>query len=118
MGTRARNNTKWLTNVLPRLSEIQDWCMSGKTNEDMSELLGISPDTWYTYLKEHEELNVIVMAGKAVIDNRVENAVLKSALGFEYEEIKTTIEEDRNGKKRTRIEKVKRYMPPNTSAQA
>ena len=117
MGLRSRDNTKWLTNVFPRLSEIRDWCMEGKTNEDMSELLGISPDTWYRYLKDYNELNIIVTAGKAVIDNQVENAVLKSALGFEYEEIKTIIEEDRNGKKRTRIGKVKRYMPPNTTAQ-
>ena len=89
MGTRARNNTKWLTNVFPRLADIRDRCMQGKTNEDMCGLLGISPDSWYTYLKEHDELNVIVSAGKAVIDNQVENAVLKSVLGFEYEEIKT-----------------------------
>lgn len=118
MGARSKNNTKWLTNVFPRLSEIRDWCMQGKTNEEMSELLGISPDTWYTYMKEHDELNNIVMAGKSVMDHRVENALLKTALGFEYEEIKTIIEEDRNGKKRTRIEKVKRYMPPNPTAQA
>jgi len=118
MGTRARDNTKWLTNAFPRLSEVRDWCMQGKTNEDMSELLGISPDTWYRYLKDYNELNIIVTAGKSVIDSRVENAVLKSALGFEYDEIRTVIEEDRNGKKRTRIEKTKRYMPPNHSAQA
>ena len=118
MGLRSRNNTKWLTNVLPRLSEIRDWCMKGRTNEEMCELLGISPDSWYTYMKEHDELNIIVSAGKSLIDNQVENAVLKSALGFEYEEIKTIIEEDHNGKKRTRIEKVKRYMPPNVSAQS
>jgi len=118
MGTRARNNTKWLTNVFPRLSEIRDWCMDGKTNEEMCLLLGISPDSWYRYLKEQNELNDIVTAGKSVIDNRVENAVLKTALGFEYEEIKTIIEEDRNGKKRTRIEKTKKYMPPNPTAQA
>jgi len=118
MGARGKNNTKWLTNVFPRLSEIRDWCMDGKTNEEMCVLLSISPDSWYTYMKEHNELNNIVTAGKSVIDNRVENAVLKTALGFEYEEIKTIIEEDRNGKKRTRIEKTKKYMPPNPTAQA
>ena len=118
MGTRARNNTKWLTNVFPRLSEIRDWCMDGKTNEEMCVLLGISPDSWYTYMKQYDQLNDIVTAGKSVIDNRVENAVLKTALGFEYEEIKTIIEEDRNGKKRTRIEKTKKYMPPSPTAQA
>ena len=118
MGRRGKNNTKWLTNVFPRLAEIREWCLEGKTNEQMCELLGISPDSWYTYMKEHKELNSLVSAAKSVTDNRVENAVLKSALGFEYEEIKTIIEEDRNGKKRTRIEKTKRYMPPNASAQA
>jgi hypothetical protein len=92
--------------------------MEGKTNEEMCVLLGISPDSWYTYMKEHSELNDIVTAGKSVIDNRVENAVLKTALGYEYEEIKTIIEEDRNGKKRTRIEKTKKHMPPNATAQA
>jgi len=118
MGARGKNNTKWLTNVFPRLSEIRDWCMVGKTNEEMCVLLSISPDSWYTYMKEHNELNSIVTAGKSVIDNRVENAVLKTALGFEYEEIKTILEEDHNGKKRTRIEKTKKYMPPNPTAQA
>ena len=118
MGTRARNNTKWLTNVFPHLSEIRDWCMQGRTNEEMCELLGISPDSWYTYLKEHDELNIIVSAGKALVNNQVENAVLKIALGFEYEEIRTIIEEDHNGKKRTKIEKTKKYMPPNPTAQA
>jgi len=118
MGARGKNNTKWLTNVFPRLSEIRDWCMDGKTNEEMCVLLSISPDSWYTYMKEHNELNNIVTAGKSVIDNRVENAVLKTALGFEYEEIKTILEEDHNGKKRTRIEKTKKYMPPNPTAQA
>ena len=43
------------------------------------------------------------------MDTKVENATLKTALGFEYEEIKTIIEEDKNGKKRTRIEKTKKY---------
>lgn len=118
MGAIGKNNTKWLTNVFPRLSEIRDWCMKGKINEEMCVLLSISPDSWYTYMKEHNELNDTVTAGKFIIDNRVENAVLKTALGFEYEEIKTIIEEDRNGKKRTRIEKTKKYMPLNPTAQA
>jgi hypothetical protein len=37
-------------------------------------------------------------------------------MGYEYEEIKTIVEEDKNGKKRTRIEKVKRHQPPNPAA--
>jgi len=93
MGTRARNNTKWFTNVFPRLSEIRDWCMDGKTNEEMCVLLGISPDSWYTYMKQYNQLNDIVTAGKSVIDNRVENSVLKTALGYILREYSSLIEQ-------------------------
>ena len=92
--------------------------MQGLTNEEMSKRLDINPDTWYRYMKEHAILHELVQASKSVMDTKVENALLKTALGFEYEEIKTIIEEDKNGKKRTRIEKTKKYMPPNPTAQA
>ena len=110
--------SKWETNILPKLNDIREWCMQGLTNEEMSKRLDINPDTWYRYMKEHEILHELVQASKSVMDSKVENALLKTALGFEYEEIKTIIEEDKNGKKRTRIEKTKKYMPPNPTAQA
>lgn len=72
--------------------EIRDWCMQGLTNEEMSKRLDINPDTWYRYMKEHEILHELVQASKSVMDIKVENALLKTALGFEYEEIKTIIE--------------------------
>ena len=118
MGKRSKDETKWITNVEPRLSEIREWCMQGLTNEEMSKRLDINPDTWYRYMKEHPVLSELVQASKSVIDTKVENSLLKTALGYEYEEIKTVIEEDKNGKKRTRIEKTKKYMPPNPTAQA
>ena len=88
------------------------------TNDIICERLGIAESTWYEYQKNYEILSELVQASKSVMDSKVENALLKTALGFEYEEIKTIIEEDKNGKKRTRIEKTKKYMPPNPTAQA
>ena len=109
---------KYETVIQPRLLEIQKWCEEGLTNDIICERLGIAESTWYEYQKNHEILSELVQASKSVIDKKVENALLKTALGFEYEEIKTIIEEDKNGKKRTRIEKTKKYMPPNPTAQA
>lgn len=109
---------KYETVIQPRLLEIQKWCEEGLTNDIICERLGIAESTWYEYQKNHEILSELVQASKSVIDTKVENALLKTALGFEYEEIKTIIEEDKNGKKRTRIEKTKKYMPPNPTAQA
>ena len=118
MGARGKDNSKWITNMQPRLNEIREWCMQGLTNEEMSKKLDINPDTWYKYMKQHGVLAELVQMSKSVIDSQVENALLKTALGYEYEEVKTIIEEDKNGKKRTRIEKVKKHMPPNPTAQA
>lgn len=118
MGARGKDNSKWITNVQPRLAEIREWCIEGLTNEEMSKRLDINPDTWYKYMKEHAVLAELVNISKSVVDSQVENALLKTALGYEYEEVKTIIEEDKNGKKRTRIEKTKKYMPPNPTAQA
>ena len=109
---------KYETVIQPRLLEIQKWCEEGLTNDIICERLGIAESTWYEYQKNYEILSELVQASKSVMDSKVENALLKTALGFEYEEIKTIIEEDKNGKKRTRIEKTKKYMPPNPTAQA
>lgn len=46
----------------------------------------------------------------------MENSLLKLCNGYEYEEIKTTVEDDKNGKKRTKIEKIKRHQPPSAQA--
>lgn len=108
--------SKWDTHVQPRLKEIHDWCAKGETNDVICKKLGISEATWYEYMNEHPTLAELVKLGKSVMDNQVENSLLRAALGFEFEEVKTIIEEDKNGKKKTRVEKVKRYQPPNPTA--
>jgi len=107
---------KWDTHVQPRLKEIHEWCMQGLTNDVICQKLGISEATWYEYMNEHPTLAELVKLGKSVMDSQVENSLLRAALGFEFEEVKTIIEEDKNGKKKTRVEKVKRYQPPNPTA--
>ncbi|AJA48506.1 hypothetical protein CPAST_c24360 [Clostridium pasteurianum DSM 525 = ATCC 6013] len=110
--------SKWETHILPNLKDIQKWCEEGVTNDIICQRLDVQESTWYEYQNKHPILKELVQASKSVMDTKVENALLKTALGYEYEEIKTVIEEDKNGKKRTRIEKTKKYMPPNPTAQA
>ena len=107
---------KYETDILPRLSDIKDWIMQGDTVRQVCSKLSISPDTWYRYCKEHETLSELVNLGRDVLNNEVENSLLKLCIGYDYEELKTIVEEDKNGKKRTRIEKVKRHQPPSAQA--
>jgi len=108
--------SKFETHVVSRFSEIREWCQEGLTNEQMCEKLGIHPASWYEYANKYPIFSELITWGKSVTNTRVENSLLKAAMGYEYQEIKTVVEEDKNGKKRTRIEKVMRHMPPNPTA--
>ena len=107
---------KFETDIVPRLSEVSDWLSSGDSIRDICQKLFISQDTWYRYQKEHEILSELVSAGRAVHQSLVEKSLLKLCTGYEFEELKTIVEEDRSGKKRTRIEKSKRHQPPSAQA--
>lgn len=107
---------KWNTVILPKLSDIKDWLVNGATVREVCKRLEISPDTWYRYCREHEILMELVTMGRSVLCNEVEKSLLKLCCGYDYEELKTIVEEDKNGKKRTRIEKIKRHQPPSAQA--
>ena len=108
--------SRYDTDILPRLSDIKEWLMQGDTVREICKKLEMSPDTWYRYCREHEVLTEFVILGRSVLCNEVEKSLLKLCTGYDYEELKTTVEEDKNGKKRTRIEKTKRHQPPSAQA--
>lgn len=108
--------TKYEMIILPNLSNISDWIVSGDTVREVCKKLEISPDTWYRAIKEHETLSELVTMSQNLINKDVEKSLLRLCMGFEYEEIKTTVEEDKSGKKRTRVEKTKKYQPPSSNA--
>lgn len=54
--------------------------------------------------------------GKEVADFEVENALYKRALGYDYEEVKTHIEEV-DGKKKKKVEKTHKHIPADVTAQ-
>src|SRR5690606_7678499 len=66
---------------------------------------------------KHPEIREALKKGKEVIDRQVENALLKRALGYEYEEVKQIIEKDEKGKDRKRIEKIVKHVAPDVGAQ-
>ena len=54
--------------------------------------MGISVETFYKYVKKYPDFSDSLKKGKAPVDVRVENALLKRAMGYEYEE--TIVEYD------------------------
>src|SRR5690606_18475877 len=67
------------------------------------------------WINKYSDISNALKKGKEVVDIEVENALLKRALGYEYEEVKTYIEEV-DGKKKKRVEKTVKHVPADVSA--
>ena len=99
------------------LTLIQGWARSGLSNEQIAENIGINQATLYTWVKKHNEINEAIKKGKEVSDYEVENAMYKSAIGYEVEEVKTFIEKTEDGKEKKKIERTTKHIAPNVTAQ-
>jgi transposase-like protein len=99
------------------LLKIEGWARDGLTDEQIAHNIGIVPSTLYEWKKKYSEISEALKKGKEVIDRQVENALLKRALGYEYEEVKQIIEKDEKGKDRKRIEKTVKKVIPDVTAQ-
>lgn len=94
---------------------IEGWARQGLTDEQISKNMSISYSTFREWKKKYSALSAALKKGKTPVDFEVENALLKRAMGFEYEETETIIEEV-DGKQRKRIKKIKKIALPETSA--
>lgn len=99
------------------LSRVEGWAREGLTDEQIASKIGISAHTLYEWQNRFPQFSQTLKKGKAPVDIEVENALLKSALGFEYEETITDIQEMADGTQRKHIRKFKRYCPPSNTAQ-
>jgi hypothetical protein len=74
---------KW-PDVKEKLICVTGWAREGLNNEEIALKLGITISTLYQYQIDHLEFSEALKEGKEVIDFAVENALLKSAMGFKY----------------------------------
>lgn len=75
-----------------KLLLLESWARTGLTDEQISHNMGIATGTLYEWKKKYSEINEALKNGKEVVDILVENALLKRALGYKYEEVKTETE--------------------------
>ena len=78
---------KYQTHVEPKLFEVQCWARDGLIDEQIAKNLGVAYSTFREYVKKFPALSAALKKGKEVVDFEVENALLKRALGYKYEEV-------------------------------
>ena len=113
----AKNSStvdKWLTE--DGLLLLQCWARDFSLG-DIANKIGISSKTLIDWRKKYPEIDKAISEGKEVVDYKVENALLKVALGFTTTETKTIIgPPDKDGNRRIKVEKTEKEIAPNPTA--
>lgn len=115
---RVNGNAKyaeWLTD--DGLLRIENWARDGLIDSQIAHNMGVSERTFTDWKNRFHAISAALKKGKAPVDIEVENALLKRALGYDYEEVTTEIYDMPDGTKRKHIKKVTKMVVPDTTAQ-
>ena len=108
------NVEKWLTD--DNLMLIECWTRDGYTKQDIAKRIGIDYTTLYKWYKQYPEFRQALSVGKELVDYRVENALLKSALGYRTKDVKVTTTLRYGKVVETIKETTERDVPPSVPA--
>lgn len=108
---------EWLTE--DGLLILEGWARDGLTDEQIAQKMGIVSSTFYDWIKKFPKISEVIKRGRQPLDILVENALLKSALGYDVEE--ETWERKFNRKtgdyEMICTKKSKKHIPPSNTAQ-
>lgn len=103
--------------VHPLLFQVSTMFMQGKDKEQILNILGLTASKANKYELWFPDFRNAITQGVISTTVAVENALIKAAKGFEYEEEEFTEDFDRNKNLvRQRKRTVKKYSPPNIKA--
>jgi hypothetical protein len=77
---RPSKAAEWLTEE--GLLRVKGWARDGLTNDQIAKNIGVHISTFCEWQNKYPEFSNAIKDGKAPVDTEVENALLKSALGY------------------------------------
>ncbi len=101
----------WLTEG--GLLRLEAWARDGLIDKQIAENIGITTTTLYDWKNKYPAISEALKRGKEVVDIHVENALLKRALGYEYDEVKEKYEYGRMVERTV----TRKEVVPDTTAQ-
>ena len=111
--------TKYDTHVKPYFKEIKEAVDRGVDEKEIAKSLSISKSTWIEYKHKFSDFSNLLKRDEdktKEILKQLDNALLKSATGFVYEEEKEYATIDKDGNVKKHKEKYKKYSPPNPTS--
>ena len=101
------------------LLRLQAWARDGLTDEQIAHNMGIAYSTLRVWKEKYSAISAALKKGIEVVDIQVENALLKRALGYSYNEVvRERVRDDDTGDYKLEITKtIKKEVVPDTTAQ-
>lgn len=105
------------TTYTPDIPErVKSYCRNGLVESQICKNIGIGHTQFNAWKQKYPELLEALKEGKEKADCEVENALFKRAIGYEYEEV-TTIVQNRGQEQHTEAKKVKKHIAGDVTAQ-
>ena len=98
-----------------KLKAISEMTSKRATQRQVAEYLGVTEKTIIKLRKVHQRLDDAFQFGDEELKQNLIDAIYQRAIGFEYEETQTVIEETKTGTKK-RITKFKKQSLPDITA--
>lgn len=92
---------------------LEGWARDGLTDEQIAHNMGCAAGTLYDWKNRYPEISEALKKGKEIVDIQVENALLKRALGYDYQEERVEVSEAKGRK----ITQTLKHVPGDTTAQ-
>ena len=95
---------------------LECWARDGYTFQDIANRIGIAVSTLRMWRMQYPDIDNALKKGREIIDYKVENALLKSALGYHTKEVKVTTTIRFGKTVETIKEVIDKEQAPNVSA--
>lgn len=109
--------TAWLEP--DNLLRLEAWARDGLTLEQIAHNIGCSASTLHEWINRFPEISEALKRGAEVVDIQVENALLRRALGYSYNETTRELELNPETGEKTLVttKVVTKQVAPDTTAQ-
>ena len=94
-----------------RIKSIQDMVARRIIQKDIAKAMNVSENTLIKLKRAHPRLNQAFINGDDELKYRLIDALFQRAVGMEYEEVQTIIEETSSGTKKRLVKTKKRALP-------
>ncbi len=99
-----------------KLTLVQGWRRDGLSDNQVAKNIGINRSTLYAWLDRYEDFSNAYKKGSEVALYEVENALFKSACGYDVTEAETVTTVTPDGAETKQVRKRLRHIPPNVGA--